>query len=199
MKDKKKFLILTIVLVALIVVSAVLYNFFKDKIGQEQMPQTNSQNQSQNDDKKEEEKEPVPAPDFTVYDKDGNEMTLSSLKGKPVVLNFWASWCGPCKIEMKDFEEAYSNYKDDIHFAMVNLTDGRRETVKTASKYIEQNGYSFPVYYDTDIDAANKYRVYSVPSTYFINSEGELVGYVNGLIQPETLQKGIDMITTESE
>ena len=197
MKDKKNLIIISIVLVVLIIGAGVLYNIFKDKIGQQQMPQTTAQSQSQNED--EEEGKPMPAPDFKVYDKDGNEVTLSSLKGKPVVLNFWASWCGPCKIEMKDFQKAYSNYKDDIHFAMVNLTDGHRETVKTASKYIEDAGYTFPVYYDTDIDAANTYRVYSVPSTYFINSDGELVGYVNGLIQAETLQKGIDMIYTENE
>lgn len=197
MKDKKNLIIISIVLVVLIAGSAVLYNIFKDKIGQQQMPQTTAQNQSQNEE--EEEGKPMPAPDFKVYDKEGNEVTLSSLTGKPVVLNFWASWCGPCKIEMKDFEKAYSNYKDDVHFAMVNLTDGHRETVKTASKYIENQGFTFPVYFDTDIDAANTYRVYSVPSTYFINSDGELVGYVNGLIQAETLQKGIDMIYTENE
>lgn len=197
MKDKKNLIIISIVLVVLIAGSAVLYNIFKDKIGQQQMPQTTAQNQNQNEE--EEEGKPMPAPDFKVYDKEGNEVTLSSLTGKPVVLNFWASWCGPCKIEMKDFEKAYSNYKDDVHFAMVNLTDGHRETVKTASKYIEDQGFTFPVYFDTDIDAANTYRVYSVPSTYFINSDGELVGYVNGLIQAETLQKGIDMIYTENE
>lgn len=197
MKDKKNLIIISIVLVVLIAGSAILYNIFKDKIGQQQMPQTTAQNQSQNEE--EEEGRPMPAPDFKVYDKEGNEVTLSSLTGKPVVLNFWASWCGPCKIEMKDFEKAYSNYKDDVHFAMVNLTDGHRETVKTASKYIEDQGFTFPVYFDTDIDAANTYRVYSVPSTYFINSDGELVGYVNGLIQAETLQKGIDMIYTENE
>lgn len=197
MKDKKNLIIISIVLVVLIAGSAILYNIFKDKIGQQQMPQTTAQNQSQNEE--EEEGKPMPAPDFKVYDKEGNEVTLSSLTGKPVVLNFWASWCGPCKIEMKDFEKAYSNYKDDVHFAMVNLTDGHRETVKTASKYIEDQGFTFPVYFDTDIDAANTYRVYSVPSTYFINSDGELVGYVNGLIQAETLQKGIDMIYTENE
>lgn len=197
MKDKKNLIIISVVLVVLIAGSAVLYNIFKDKIGQQQMPQTTAQNQSQNEE--EEETKPMPAPDFKVYDKEGNEVTLSSLKGKPVVLNFWASWCGPCKIEMKDFQKAYSNYKDDIHFAMVNLTDGHRETVKTASKYIEDAGFTFPVYFDTDIDAANTYRVYSVPSTYFINSDGELVAYVNGLIQAETLQKGIDMIYTENE
>lgn len=197
MKEKNKLLIIILVLVVLIAGSAILYNVFKDRANGEPLPQTNSQ--SQNDNQNKETSDPLPAPDFTVFDKDGNEVTLSSLKGKPVVLNFWASWCGPCKIEMKDFDKAYSKYKDDVHFAMVNLTDGYRETIKTASKYVAEQGYSFPIYFDTEYEASNAYRVYSVPTTFFIDSDGNLVVYVNGLIDENTLQKGIDMIYTQSE
>lgn len=195
MKEKNKLLIIILVLVVLIGGSAILYNVFKDRVSNEKIPDKTPVSQSQNEENDEEETTKViPAPDFTVLDENGNEVTLSSLKGKPVVLNFWASWCGPCKIEMQDFDKAYSKYKDDIHFAMVNLTDGRRETIKTASKYIEEQGFSFPIYFDTEYEASNAYRVYSVPTTYFIDSEGNLVVYVNGLIDGETLQKGINMI-----
>ncbi len=199
MKEKNKLLIIILVLVVLIGGSAILYNVFKDRVNQEQISQTTSQNQTQSQNQDKETTDPLPAPDFTVLDKDGKEVKLSSLKGKPVVLNFWASWCGPCKIEMKDFEKAYSKYKDDVHFAMVNLTDGHRETIKTASKYIEEQGYSFPIYFDTENEASNNYRVYSVPTTFFIDSEGNLVVYVNGLIDESNLQKGIDMIYNENK
>lgn len=144
------------------------------------------------------EPEKAMAPDFTVYDLEGNEVHLSDYVGKPIVLNFWASWCGPCQMEMPDFHEKYLTLKDDVHFLMVNMTDGSRETVDTASAFIEKQGYSFPVFYDKDSDAAATYGVYSLPTTYFIDSEGYAVAHAAGAIDGETLQRGIDMVL-ESE
>ena len=137
----------------------------------------------------------IAAPDFTVYDLDGNEVKLSDFLGKPVVLNFWASWCGPCKMEMPDFEEKYKELGDDVQFLMINLTDGR-ETVEIASAFIEGQGYTFPVLYDTASEAAYTYGVYSIPTTYFIDAEGYGIAHAPGAIDGETLQKGIDMIYT---
>ena len=134
------------------------------------------------------------APDFTVYDLAGNPVKLSDFRGKPVVLNFWASWCGPCKHEMPDFDEAYAEFGADIHFVMVNLTDGSSETVDSAHGYVQGQGYAFPVYYDTTLDAANTYGVYSIPTTYFIDAKGQLVAQARGAIDGETLRKGIAMI-----
>ena len=71
--------------------------------------------------------------DFTMLNSEGEEVSLYDYVGKPIVLNFWASWCPPCKAEMPDFEAAYQKYGDDVVFLMVNLTDGRRETVDTAN------------------------------------------------------------------
>ena len=134
------------------------------------------------------------APDFTVYDIDGNAHKLSDFEGKPVILNFWASWCGPCKSEMPDFQEKYGEYGDTIQFLMVNLTDNSQETVDTASKFISGQGYTFPVFYDTDISAASAYGVYSIPVTYFIDAKGDLVTYGKGALTGETLQRGIDIL-----
>ena len=134
------------------------------------------------------------APDFTVYDAEGNEVHLSDYAGSPVVLNFWASWCGPCKSEMPDFNAAYQELGEEVQFLMINMTDGDRETMESASAYVEEQGFTFPVFYDTETDAALAYGAYSLPTTYFIDADGYAVARGVGALSAETLQQGIDMI-----
>jgi thiol-disulfide isomerase/thioredoxin len=134
------------------------------------------------------------APDFTVYDLDGNAHKLSDFRGKPVILNFWASWCGPCKMEMPDLETAYQEYGDQIQFMLVDLTDGSQETVEKASAFIKEQGYTFPVFYDTAMEGAYAYGVAGIPVTYFINGEGVFVAYYQGAMSADILQQGIEML-----
>lgn len=134
------------------------------------------------------------APNFTVETADGEEVSLHDFFGKPIVLNFWASWCGPCKMELPDFQDAYEKYAGEIEFIMVNMTDGMQETKEIAMKYMEDAGYTLPVYYDTAQDAAYTYTVYSLPTTFFISADGEPVAYAQGMIDAETLETGISMI-----
>ena len=199
MKNKKTIIILSGLLVLLLGGASVLYNKLSDKVESPQLadqkPQTTqTASDSSSDNSSEQSAEKIVAPDFTVYDIDGNPIHLSDFKGKPVVLNFWASWCGPCKMEMPDFNEKYLELGEDINFIMVNSTDGSRETVEIASEFIKSTGYSFPVYYDNDSDASMKYGVYSLPTTFFIDADGNFVTYATGAISGDILQKGIDMI-----
>ena len=105
------------------------------------------------------------APNFTVVDADCNEHSLSDYLGRPVVLNFWATWCGPCQMEMPEFDKAYQEYGDQIQFMMINLTDGYSDTVKSASDFVQEGGYAFPVFFDTSTQAAVNYEIYSIPVT----------------------------------
>ena len=132
-----------------------------------------------------------------VYCRSGNrsnEVHLSDFTGKPIVLNFWASWCNPCRREMPHFENAYKQYGSEVEFVMVNLTSGARESFEYASKFIEDGGYTFPVLYDTVGYAAYAYQVSSIPTTYFINGNGSIKAKVNGAISAQTLNAGIELI-----
>lgn len=135
------------------------------------------------------------APDFTVYDGEGRAFMLSDFKGKPVVLNFWASWCGPCRNEMPAFDQLYKENLGKVEFVMVNLTDGNYETVATASEFVTNSGYSFPVYFDTASEGAMAYSVQSIPTTYFIDADGNIVSYSVGSMDKQGLLKGIKDIT----
>ena len=137
------------------------------------------------------------APDFIVYDGDGNAVSLSDFRGKPVILNFWASWCGPCKSEMPEFQAAFESYGDDIHFVMVDLVDNHQESQKQGQALISANDYTFPVYFDTDMDAAVTYGVNAIPATYFLDENGYLVTSARGALNKERLQQGIDLLIKE--
>ena len=147
--------------------------------------------------KKEEVKPLKPAKELRVTDIDGNEVHLSDFKGKPVVVNFWATWCSICKNEMMDFQMVYDQYKDDVEFMMVSVTDGYRETVKKASDYIDQKGYTFPVYFDTLRDAYFIYNVSAIPVTYFIDAEGNVVKSLKGGLDRMTIENNIAKILSE--
>ena len=189
----RKSLILTAAVLLLIIVGALVgYTYLSRG---ESAPQL-SENDGEAAVEGEDESAPQPAPDFTVYNAEGNEITLSALMdGKPTVLNFWASWCGPCRSEMPHIQEAYERLGGEVSFVMINMTDGQRETQESAEEYMAESGWTFSIYFDSDYDAAMTYGAYSLPQTYFIDAEGRLIAAARGSMSAEVLQSGIDMIT----
>lgn len=191
MKNSVKWIIIALVLVGVIVGASVLYNKFSDDYAMSPPVQTTEEGTNQNGQSENEEE--YTAPDFTVLDYAGNQVKLSDFKGKPVVINFWATWCFYCKEEMPDFNKAYNKYPD-VEFLMINATDGFQETVDSAKKYIEDENFDFNVYFDTEFEAVNAYYVNSFPTTFFIDENGNLVTYANGMLDYESLEKGIELI-----
>jgi len=138
------------------------------------------------------EPEPVAAPDFTVQDWDGNEVKLSDYIGKPIVLNFWAHWCGPCQMEMPEFNTVYEELGGEVTFLMVH----EGAAVDDGKEKVTEGGYTFPVVFDADSSAGNLYGITAFPTTFFIDAEGNLQAYYMGAMDRTLLQQGIDMIYT---
>lgn len=190
MNQKIKTIVIFAALVIVIGGSSIAYSLLKDQTASKNIKDIVKDGITASG----EERERVPAPDFKVTDQDGNQVMLSSLFGKPIVLNFWASWCPPCKAEMPNFNKVYKEVKNDFTFMMVDLVDGQRETVTTGKTYIQNQGYEFPVYFDVDQEAADAYSISSIPTTLFIDSNGMVAAGYTGAISENTLLESIDLI-----
>jgi len=132
-----------------------------------------------------------PAPDFTVKDSNGKDIKLSDMRGKPTVVNFWASWCPPCRSEMPHFNKVYKEIGNEVNFMMIDLPGGG-ETQKVSEKFLKDQGLSFPVYYDTTGEASSEYDVNAIPTSIFIDKDGNIASTYTGAMSLETLRKGIE-------
>ena len=109
------------------------------------------------------------APDFTLEDLDGNSIRLNDLRGKVVFLNFWATWCPPCRAEMPDIEEIYQQYKDqDVVILGIDI----QESPNKVRSFVKDGGYTWTMLLDETAVAANLYNVRAIPTSYFIDREG---------------------------
>ncbi|WP_246206600.1 redoxin domain-containing protein [Virgibacillus ihumii] len=130
------------------------------------------------------------APDFSLQTLSGDTFRLTDLRGKPVFLNFWASWCGPCKKEMPDMQKFYDKYKGKVEVIAVNLT-GSEIGVGKVRKYIDQYGYTYPVPLDKNSEVQGMYDVTVVPTTYLIGRDGNVIEQKRG---PMTYEEMVKML-----
>ncbi len=125
------------------------------------------------------------APGFELQALDGGEVSLEGLRGNVVVLNFWASWCQPCRQEMPDFQQAWEEHRDQgVVFLGVAVDDTELE----ASRFAQQVGVTYPLALDQTGDVARAYRIQGVPSTYFIDRQGNLATSLSGLANQGALR-----------
>jgi peroxiredoxin len=120
---------------------------------------------------------PKAAPDFTVKRLDGTEVSLASLKGKVVMVNFWATWCPPCRGEMPDIEKLYAKTKG-LPFEILAISS--QESSGTVSGFLKSNKYTFPIYLDSSGSVSRKYGISAIPTTYIIDAEGKMVARMVG-------------------
>jgi len=127
--------------------------------------------------------------DFTLEDLQGNKVTLSDLKGKKVFLNFWATWCPPCKAEMPDIEKLYQETKDsDLVILAVNVGEDK----KTVQDFIKKNNYNFPILLDVKGEVSQLYQVTGIPTTYFIDTEGIFSDVSTGSMPYESMKEFVN-------
>lgn len=171
----KKTIILSIILLLVIAGAVIGYNLLTaDEDGQV------SQNSGSGF-------EPFKAVDFYFYDGNGEKVYLSDFYGKPIIVNFWATWCGPCRSEFPVLESIYEKYGDEAVFLMINQTDGQRDTVESVKEFVKENELDFPVYYDIDLNGTMTYGVYSIPLTFMVDEQGSVVNAHMGPVSEEVL------------
>lgn len=132
------------------------------------------------------------APNFYLKDQNGIEHSLENYKGKIVFLNFWATWCPPCKKEMPEIEELYKEYgenKKDIIILGVN-----NEKVENVKKFLKDKNYTFPTVMDINSEIMMKYYISAFPTSFVINKNGEVYGYVMGGLTKDQIKKVLEEV-----
>ncbi|MCH5584019.1 TlpA family protein disulfide reductase [Shimazuella sp. AN120528] len=137
------------------------------------------------------------APNFKLKTLDGKKVELYQTNGKPTIINFWASWCDPCKKEMPFLEAAYKEHKDQINFRMVNETS--QDTIPNIKKFMKQYKYTYPVILDQENEdgqtiGTDHYQLLGVPTTFVIDSTGMITHKVVGEMSKEELQDILDEV-----
>lgn len=125
------------------------------------------------------------APNFQLNTEDGQSISLIGLRGKPVIVNFWASWCLPCKAEMPVLEKIHRQYGNHVVVLGVNVT--AKDHQPSVRQFLKENGITFPVVWDLHDSVAALYRVDALPTTFFIDSHGQITNVIIGGPMPEAL------------
>lgn len=190
-------IIAAIVLTLGIVIAINYMGSSSDKDNNAEVGEQVDKEQIVDENEKDSKEEPVdiaigePAPDFTLKNLKGEKVSLSDYKGKIVLINFWATWCKFCDVEMPDLNDIDKD-NDDVVVLAVDVEEDQPKV----SKYIEKNGYDFEVVLDTKGDVARNYLVSSFPTTYAVDKDGILVGGVPGMLTKPQMEQIVESVRT---
>lgn len=180
-------------------VSGYLNPYANNSVSREESSSEKSE-KVEEESKSNEQGKTMQAYDFELTDQYGNKHKLSDYKGKVVFLNFWATWCPPCRMEMPHIEELYNEYNknnDEVVFLGVANPGGQEKSVSGIKKFLEDEGHTFPTVFDESGELFGKYQVSSLPTTYMIDKEGNIYGYVSGALTKDIMKNIINQ-TLES-
>ncbi len=133
------------------------------------------------------------APDFELLNITGQPMKLSDFAGKKVILNYWATWCPPCRAEMPHMEKIFKDNEEDVVVLAVNLTNTEQNRDQV-SNFVEDFGLTFPIVMDEKGDVSSTYQVIAYPTTYIIDSQGIIQEVFQGAINYDIMEKAISRI-----
>lgn len=134
------------------------------------------------------------APDFSLGLLEGGEVTLSELRGKPVVINVWASWCPPCRAEMPTLEKSYRIYKE-MGVVVIGVNTTYQDSEKDAAAFVKEFGLTFPIALDRDGVVSKNYLITGLPTTFFIDSQGIIrTVIVGGPMSEAVIQTNIEAL-----
>ena len=138
--------------------------------------------------------------DATVYTENGDARTLTQIAdGKPLVINFWATWCPFCIEEMGDFQQIFNDYEGRVSFAFIDCVDGSRETVDDGAKWLFENGYTLPAYYDTTSEAVYSYGASALPTTVLVAANGDIMDITPGRIDATLVRDALDKLVEAAQ
>ncbi|GAA3410060.1 peroxiredoxin family protein [Paenibacillus hodogayensis] len=134
------------------------------------------------------------APDFVLHDLQGREVRLSDFQGKTVLINFWATWCPPCRIEMPHMQKFYEDYHSkDIVIIGVNLTPSEK-TIDSVQAFVDEQRLTFPIVLDMEGSVTQTYRIAAYPTTYLLDSKGVIREKFRGAIHYEIMKDAVAKI-----
>lgn len=185
---KKKYFILLILLLVIAIAAVNIWNFQQNQATNEDKSESTGDSKIIPYDEQPSVEKGNPAPDFTLTTLDGKEVKLSDYLGKKVILNFWATWCPPCKAEMPHMQNFYEKNKDKgIEILAVNLTS-QDKGMEKIEEFVQEYGLSFPIPLDKDGEIGVLYQAFGIPTSYIIDSNGIITERIPGPMDEEMME-----------